>query len=192
MRDRVNKLGVSEPEIRKQGTDQIVDPARRGPRPSAGGRDDRLDRRSSVLRLRDDLARPPSMDAHGNAGRDAELYELLKQVQTRREGRAGGVLPLQDARRRRRSRRRRAEADDGTAHSVRAPAPDAKASCCSRYGGKAARGLPGAEGAGAPQSSPAPPRPPAASAPPPLSPNGTYYYLFKYFPNNTTARRSHR
>jgi preprotein translocase subunit SecD len=80
MQSRINKLGVSEPEIRKQGSDQIVielagvhDPAKAAA----------LIGKTAQLQLFDfevDL-RAPSVDANGNPVPSTSLYELLKQVQ---------------------------------------------------------------------------------------------------------------
>ena len=80
MRNRVDKLGVSEPEVRKQGTNQIViqlagvhDPAKAA----------QLIRSTAQLMLFDfenDLT-GPSVDANGNPVASPSLYALLKQVQ---------------------------------------------------------------------------------------------------------------
>jgi SecD/SecF fusion protein len=82
MQDRINKLGVSEPEIRKQGTNQIViqlagvhDPAKAA----------QLIRSTAQLMLFDfesDLT-GPSIDANGNPVATPGVYSLLKQVQSR-------------------------------------------------------------------------------------------------------------
>jgi SecD/SecF fusion protein len=81
MQSRINKLGVSEPEIRKQGSDQIVielagvhDPAKAAA----------LIGKTAQLQLFDfenDL-RAPSVDANGNPVPSPSLYQLLKQVQS--------------------------------------------------------------------------------------------------------------
>ncbi|HEY2372380.1 MAG TPA: protein translocase subunit SecD [Gaiellaceae bacterium] len=81
MQSRINKLGVSEPEIRKQGSNQIViqlagvhDPAKAAA----------LIGKTAQLQLFDfenDL-RTPSIDANGNPVPSTSLYALLKQVQS--------------------------------------------------------------------------------------------------------------
>ena len=52
MRNRVDKLGVSEPEIRKQGSDQIVIQLAGVHDPNAGGDDHRHDRAARAVRPR--------------------------------------------------------------------------------------------------------------------------------------------
>src|SRR5712671_3448605 len=81
MQTRINKLGVSEPEIRKQGKDQIVIQL-------AGVHDAAkaaaLIGKTAQLMLFDfenDLT-GPSKDLNGNPIATPSLYDLLKQVQT--------------------------------------------------------------------------------------------------------------
>ena len=81
MQNRINKLGVSEPEIRKQGKDQIVIQLAGVHDPAAAAE---LIGKTAQLMLFDfenDLT-GPSMDANGNPVATPALYELLKQVQT--------------------------------------------------------------------------------------------------------------
>src|SRR6476620_10043271 len=80
MQDRINRLGVSEPEIRKQGSNQIVIQL-------AGIHDAeaaaKLIGKTAQLMLFDfenDLT-GPSIDANGNPVATPTLYALLKQVQ---------------------------------------------------------------------------------------------------------------
>ncbi len=80
MQDRINRLGVSEPEIRKQGSNQIVIQL-------AGVHDAeaaaKLIGKTAQLMLFDfenDLT-GPSIDANGNPVATPTLYALLKQVQ---------------------------------------------------------------------------------------------------------------
>ena len=80
MRNRIDKLGVSEPEIRQQGKNQIVielagvhDP---GKAASIIGKTAQL----QFFDLEDDVT-GPSTDGNGNVVADASLYHLLKQVQ---------------------------------------------------------------------------------------------------------------
>src|SRR4051812_21352023 len=81
MQERINKLGVSEPEIRKQGKDQIViqlagvhDPAKAAA----------IIGKTAQLMLFDFEADPvqPSTDARGNPIATPTLYGLLKNVQS--------------------------------------------------------------------------------------------------------------
>jgi preprotein translocase subunit SecD len=81
MQSRINGLGVSEPEIRKQGTNQIViqlagvhDPAKAA---ALIGKTAQL----MLFDFENDLT-GPSKDLNGNPVATPSLYELLKQVQT--------------------------------------------------------------------------------------------------------------
>ena len=81
MRNRVNPLGVSEPEIRKQGKDQIVIEL-------AGVHD--LAKAAKIIGTTGQLqfydfendAAGPSSDGQGNVTADPNLYHLLQQVQS--------------------------------------------------------------------------------------------------------------
>jgi SecD/SecF fusion protein len=80
MQNRINGLGVSEPEIRKQGTDQIViqlagvhDPAKAA---ALIGKTAQL----MLFDFENDLT-GPSKDLNGNPIATPSLYELLKQIQ---------------------------------------------------------------------------------------------------------------
>jgi SecD/SecF fusion protein len=80
MRNRIDKLGVSEPEIRKQGKNQIVielagihDPTKAA---SIIGKTAQL----QFYDLENDVV-PPSTDGNGNVVADGSLFHLLKQVQ---------------------------------------------------------------------------------------------------------------
>jgi SecD/SecF fusion protein len=80
MQNRINKLGVSEPEIRKQGTNQIVIQLAGIHNAEAAAK---LIGKTAQLQLFDfenDLA-GPSKDANGNPVATPSLYELLSQVQ---------------------------------------------------------------------------------------------------------------
>ena len=81
MQNRINGLGVSEPEIRKQGADQIVIQLA-GVHNAAKAA--QLIGKTAQLQLFDfeaDLV-TPSIDANGNPVATPSLYALLKQVQT--------------------------------------------------------------------------------------------------------------
>ena len=80
MQSRINGLGVAEPEIRKQGTDQIViqlagvhDPAKAA---ALIGKTAQL----MLFDFENDVT-GPSKDLNGNPVATPSLYELLKQVQ---------------------------------------------------------------------------------------------------------------
>src|SRR5256885_12081734 len=80
MQSRINGLGVSEPEIRKQGKDQIViqlagvhDPAKAA---ALIGKTAQL----MLFDFENDLT-GPSKDLNGNPIATPSLYELLKQIQ---------------------------------------------------------------------------------------------------------------
>src|SRR2546426_9634750 len=81
MRQRVDKLGVAEPEIRKQGANQIVielagvhDPAKAA---SIIGKTAQL----ALYDLETSLT-GPSLNATGNPQQETSLYKLLSAVQT--------------------------------------------------------------------------------------------------------------
>src|SRR5215471_17878995 len=81
MQNRINKLGVSEPEIRKQGNNQIVIQLAGVHDPAAAAK---LIGKTAQLMLFDfenDLT-GPSVDANGNPVATPTLYGLLKGVQT--------------------------------------------------------------------------------------------------------------
>ena len=81
MQKRINGLGVSEPEIRKQGADQIVIQLA-GVHNAAKAA--ALIGKTAQLQLFDfeaDLV-TPSIDSNGNPVATPSLYALLKQVQT--------------------------------------------------------------------------------------------------------------
>ena len=82
MQNRINKLGVSEPEIRKQGNNQIVIQIAGIHDPAAAAK---LIGKTAQLMLFDfenDLT-GPSKDINGNPVATPSLYELLTQVQTK-------------------------------------------------------------------------------------------------------------
>src|SRR6186997_1343036 len=81
MRSRIDKLGVSEPEIRKQGKDQIVIQLAGVHDPAAAAA---LIGKTAQLQLFDFEAdvTGPSLDANQNVVATPSLYALLKQVQS--------------------------------------------------------------------------------------------------------------
>ena len=80
MQSRINKLGVSEPEIRKQGADQIVIQLAGVHNAAAAAK---LIGKTATLQLFDfesDIV-APSTDTSGNPVGQPTLYEMLAQVQ---------------------------------------------------------------------------------------------------------------
>ncbi len=159
MQDRINRLGVSEPEIRKQGSNQIVIQL-------AGVHDAeaaaKLIGKTAQLMLFDfenDLT-GPSIDANGNPVATPTLYALLKQVQAdAKKGTPEAYYLFHTKTVTKKATKKGAKPTTTVLHSVdrRSPATAhrivvscAAASSCL--------------GAGA-------------------APSGTYYYLMKYFPD---------
>jgi SecD/SecF fusion protein len=80
MQNRINKLGVSEPEIRKQGTDQIVIQIAGIHDPAAAAKVIGKTAQLMLFDFENDL-NGPSKDLNGNPIATPSLYELLTQVQ---------------------------------------------------------------------------------------------------------------
>src|SRR3954468_20957954 len=83
MRNRIDKLGVSEPEIRKQGTDQIVIelPGVKNPDQVAGtlGKTAQLE----LYDLETSVTGPSQADTQGNVPATPRLYDLLAGQQAK-------------------------------------------------------------------------------------------------------------
>ena len=93
MRRRVDKLGVTEPEIRKQGKDQMVIELA-GVNPSRAQEVIGKTARLELFDLQGDLV-PPTADLQGNPTPLTSLYKTLLPVQSQgKEKRLAGVLPL--------------------------------------------------------------------------------------------------
>jgi SecD/SecF fusion protein len=183
MQSRINKLGVSEPEIRKQGSNQIViqlagvhDPAKAAA----------LIGKTAQLQLFDfenDL-RTPSVDANGNPVPSASLYTLLKQVQSAK-GQPESYYLFHNKTVTTKATKKGAKPTTIVRHSVdrHSPAPTLK-QLLKPLGGKVPKGgevlkvpahalvatCPAISGCLG-----------AASA----STTGNYYYLMKYYPDGT-------
>ncbi|HEX3224826.1 MAG TPA: protein translocase subunit SecD [Gaiellaceae bacterium] len=183
MQSRINKLGVSEPEIRKQGSNQIViqlagvhDPAKAAA----------LIGKTAQLQLFDfenDL-RTPSVDANGNPAPSTSLYELLKQVQSAK-GSPESYYLFHKKTVTKKPAKKGAKPTTTVKHSVdrRSPAPTLK-QLLKPFDGKVPKGgevlkvpahalvatCPAVSGCLG-----------ASSA----SPTGDYFYLMKYFPDGT-------
>jgi SecD/SecF fusion protein len=185
MQSRINKLGVSEPEIRKQGSNQIViqlagvhDPAKAA---ALIGKTAQL----MLFDFENDLVNP-TKDAQGNPQPAPSLYELLKAVQPdAAKGSPESYYLFKNKTVTKTTKPAKKGAKPTTAktvkHSLVAQAPTLKA-LLRRYGGKTPAGMEvlkvpahrivvsceaktGCLG--------------ARSA----SPNGVYYYLLKFYPN---------
>ena len=169
MRQRIDKLGVSEPVITRQGSDQISVRARRRPRCRPRGRDHRPDRAAPVLR-------PP--------GRRA-----CRRPRARTAGSARSPTPAAPVRasRRRRRRARRPQWYLYSKDKTRLAGPEPRRR-------KTSSGSSAASSRRAPSSTPSPrarSSSPATDTRDALSrgvgvpaPGATYYYLFKYEPTN--------
>jgi len=185
MQNRINKLGVSEPEIRKQGSNQIViqlagvhDPAKAA---ALIGKTAQL----MLFDFENDLVNP-TKDAQGNPLPAPSLYGLLKAVQPdAAKGSPESYYLFRNKTTTKTTKPTKKGAKATTAktveHSLVAQAPTLKV-LLRRYGGKAPTGTEvlkvpahrivvscaaktGCLG--------------AATA----SPNGVYYYLLKFYPD---------
>ena len=81
MRNRVDSLGVSEPEIRKQGNNQIVIELAGVHDPAKAAKIIGTTAQLQFYDFENDLA-APSTDASGNPVANPDLYQLLQQVQS--------------------------------------------------------------------------------------------------------------
>ena len=95
MRNRVDKLGVSEPEVRRQGTNQIVIQLAGVHDPRAAASAHRQDGAARVLRPRGGPHRPLEVGlAPGSAGRQPERLLAARGPAGARQGEGrGGVVP---------------------------------------------------------------------------------------------------
>jgi SecD/SecF fusion protein len=183
MQSRINKLGVSEPEIRKQGNDEIViqlagvhDPAKAA----------KLIGKTAQLMIFDfepDLA-GPSTNAQGQPSASPTLYGLLQQVQSNaaRGQPESYYLFKSKTTTTKAPKKKGGKPTTTTTHSVKGNAPTL-AQLLKPYGGKVPAGM---QVLKVPAhrlvvSCPVTNGCPGATV---GSPTGTYYYLFKYFPNN--------
>ncbi|MFN2628303.1 MAG: protein translocase subunit SecD [Gaiellaceae bacterium] len=82
MRDRIDKLGVSEPEIRKQGSNQIVIELAGVHDPAAAAKIIGTTAQLQFFDFEADVT-GPSKDAQGNAIATPSLFDLLSQVQSK-------------------------------------------------------------------------------------------------------------
>ncbi|HEX6789502.1 MAG TPA: protein translocase subunit SecD [Gaiellaceae bacterium] len=181
MQSRINKLGVSEPEIRKQGSDQIVielagvhDPAKAAA----------LIGKTAQLQLFDfeqDL-RTPSIDANGNPTPSTSLYELLKQVQSGK-GSPESYYLFHNKSVTTKGTKKGAKPTTTVKHSLdrRSPAPTLK-QLLRPFGGSVPKG---AEVLKVPAHALVVSCPAVSGCLGAPTNTGTYYYLMKYFPDGT-------
>jgi SecD/SecF fusion protein len=178
MQNRINKLGVSEPEIRKQGTNQIVIQLAGVHDPAAAAA---LIGKTAQLMLFDfenDLT-GPSKDANGNPVATPGLYELLKQVQSTK-GEPESFYLFKDKTITKKPAKKGAKPTTTVKHSIVTTA-QTKAELLKRFGGKLPPGY---------EVLKVPPhtlvvRCAASSGclgATAASPSGTYYYLMQYYP----------
>ena len=170
MRNRIDKLGVAEPEIRKQGIEPDRHPARRRERPSQGGRADRQDRAARVLRPPGRSDRPVGRHAGLRPVPDRDRQRLQPPRGPAGEGETGdadGVLPV----------RQEQEADR------RPDATRASASSIAKHPTRA-EGREGLRGPGEDRRHHLHADAPERRARATRTIGTTYYYLFKYDPTN--------
>jgi len=190
MQDRINKLGVSEPEIRKQGTDQIVIQLAGVHDPAAAAK---LIGKTATLQLFDFETNlvGPSVDPSGNPVAEPTLYGLLSQVQgSARSGTPESyylfrVMKVTSTKKATSGKNKgKTVTTTTTRHKLLQGPADTKEALLKPYGGnqppdtkvlavpahrtvihcEATTGCLGAGASG-------------------VSPTGTYYYLLKYYPN---------
>ena len=101
MRQRVDKLGVSEPEIRKQGTEPDRDPAPGRPRSAARRQDHRRDRAAPALRPRDRRDRPVGRRRAGQRPGDEQPLRPARAASRPDQGRQGEPVRTTSSTRRR-------------------------------------------------------------------------------------------
>src|SRR6476619_4748019 len=170
MRNRVDKLGVTEPEIRKQGSNQIVIQLPGVKNPEAAAEIIGTTAQLELFDLETSLV-GPSISLQGQPVESASLYALLAQVQSLvKDGKSDAYYIVNPKTKRVVSGPYGSEAEALKKSHGKLPAgreifavPDNMVviTC-----GKGAVVCPGAGGAGIP------------------SPERTYYYLFKYDPPN--------
>ena len=167
MRNRVDKLGVSEPEIRTQGDDQIVIQLPGVQDPEAAAEIIGTTAQLELFDLEDSLT-GPSMTIRGEPVENASLYALLAQVQAQAQGDESDAYYIVNTRAERvvsgpyASEEAALRAAGGELRANRrifaVPEGMAVVTC-----GEGAVVCPGAGGAG-------------------VAPDRTYYYLFEYTP----------
>jgi len=182
MQSRINKLGVSEPEIRKQGKNQIVIQLAGVHNQAQAAKVIGQTAQLMIFDFESDLA-GPSLNAQNQPLAAPSLYELLKQVQPQADkGEPESYYLFKTKTTTTKPKKKGAKPTTTTTHSILGSAPTLK-ELLSTHRGKVP---PDAEVLKVPAnrlvvSCPASTGCIGATA---ASANGTYYYLFKYFPKN--------
>ena len=182
MQRRINKLGVSEPEIRKQGTNQIVIQLAGVHDPAAAAKLIGTTAQLLFFDFEPDLV-GPSSGPNSTPVATPSLYELLKQVQSQAaKGEPEAFYLFKAKTVTKKPAKKGGKPTTSTTHSIKGNAPT-RAELLKPYRGRVPAGF---EVLKVPAhmlavSCPVANGCPGASA---ASKNGTYYYLFKYFPNN--------
>jgi len=190
MESRINKLGVSEPEIRKQGSNQIVIQLAGVHNQAKAAQLIGKTAQLMIFDFEPDLA-PPSKNAQDQPVAAPTLYGLLQSVQDQAaKGEPESYYLFRNKTTTTPAPKKKGAAKGGkptttTTHSIKNSAPTLR-ELLQPYGGKVPNGgevlkvpahrlvvnCPVANGC-----------PGATQA----SPGGTYYYLFKYFPGTKTG-----
>ncbi|HEY1368611.1 MAG TPA: protein translocase subunit SecD [Gaiellaceae bacterium] len=174
---RINGLGVSEPDVRKQPPDQIViqlagvhDPAKAA----------RIIGSTAALEFFDLEAdvTGPSKDARGNVVAFTSLYDLLSRVESQAKGKNAGPYYLFKSKTTGTGKKAK------TVHSrIAGPAPT-EAQLLKPYGGKVPEGAKVLAVPGAMTAISCPIANGCPGITQTTAPAATYYYLFKYHPNS--------
>jgi len=188
MQNRINQLGVSEPEIRRQGSNQIViqlagvhDPAKAA---ALIGETAQL----MLFDFENDLT-GPSLDVNGNPVATPTLYSLLTQAKKQAaKGSPQTYYLFKTTSSTHTPKGKNAKPITTVKHSLLAGPADTKEQLLRPFGGKVPAG---AEVLGAPQNTLVVKCPAVNGCigirQGQTSTNGTYYYLMKYFPNRKTG-----
>jgi SecD/SecF fusion protein len=184
MQDRINKFGVSEPEIRKQGKDQIVIQLAGIHNPEAAAALIGKTAQLLFFDLESDLTGPSNVN--GNPVAIPSRYELLKQVQDRKGVGTQGYYLFKTKTETKKPAKKGGKPTTKTTHSLVATA-NTRTELLKRFQGKLPSGYevlktpantlvvacPAASGCIGAQAA---------------SQSGAYYYLFDYFAGNRDGR----
>jgi SecD/SecF fusion protein len=182
MESRINKLGVSEPEIRKQGSNQIVIQLAGVHNQAKAAQLIGKTAQLMIFDFEPDLA-APSKNAQDQPVAAPSLYALLKSVaDDAAKGEPQSYYLFRNKTKTTPTKKKGAKPTTTTTHSIKSSAPTLK-ELLQPYGGKVP---PGDEVLKVPAHRLVVDCPVANGCPgaTQASPSGTYYYLFKYFPNS--------
>jgi SecD/SecF fusion protein len=185
MQDRINKLGVSEPEIRKQGSDQIVIQLAGVHDAAAAAKLIGTTAQLMLFDFENDLT-GPSKDPNGNPLASPSLYPMLKEVQPQaKKGEPEAYYLFRSKAVTVKAKKKGAKPKTTVEHTQLGNAPTLK-ELFRRYGGKQP---PKTEVLKVPASTIVISCPTANGClgARQVSPNGTYYYLLKYHPTSKTS-----